>query len=406
VRIAIFSDVHGNAAALRAVLEAIDRLEPDRVYCLGDLVGRGPEPDAVVRMIEKRGITSLRGNWDEWVAGEDGWDARPKRRAHVEAARRLMKKSTIAHLSSGAGTLRISAAGAIIFLAHGSPRDPVELLGPDTPDEQLRAAIAPAGNADIVAVGHSHRAFVRKIDGTLVINTGTVGYPFDGDPRASFALLDLRGPARAELIRVPYPLAKNLRALDRAVKKKAIPASLADRYRRALLGEGDALPELASEEAAGVEAILRFIARPLRLAYAELRSLDALRSLRERLAVIVPALAPARARRALARLDRELALLSRIAEVEELARDPALAELAAVRLRRLRARLGDLFPEERRIRDGLVWLGSAMRPRDGVSTIAELRARTRVRAVEVESMEEYAARLRTRALRRGGSGAQ
>src|SRR5688572_247728 len=123
VRIALFSDVHGNAAALAAVLEAIDRLAPDRIFALGDLVGRGPEPDRVVRMIQKRGIPFIRGNWDDWVAGEDGWDARPKRRAHVEAARAMMKDRSIEHLLEGPPTRKLSIAGVTLYLAHGSPRD-------------------------------------------------------------------------------------------------------------------------------------------------------------------------------------------------------------------------------------------------------------------------------------------
>src|SRR5262245_63035831 len=140
VRIALFSDVHGNAAALSAVLSAIDRQKPDRVFALGDLVGRGPEPDRVVRAIVERGIPFIRGNWDDWVVGGDGWDERPKRRAHVEAARRLMRPRSIEQLLEGTFTQRISIAGVKLYLAHGSPRDVMELLGPETSDEELRAA--------------------------------------------------------------------------------------------------------------------------------------------------------------------------------------------------------------------------------------------------------------------------
>lgn len=407
MRIALFSDVHGNAAALRAVLRAIDRLAPDRIFALGDLVGRGPEPDRCVRMIQRRGIPFIRGNWDAWVAGEDGWDERAKRKEHVEAARRLMKRQTIEHLLEGPPTRKLAIAGVVLYLAHGSPRDPVDLLGPETSEEELRRAIKPASDADVIALGHSHRAFVKRVDRSLVINTGTVGYPFDGDPRATFVLLTIDGRVEAEIIRVPYRLSDNLRALRRAVKRRVMPRSLALRYRRALLGEGNELAEPPPDHLSGVEAILRLLAQPIQRAYgSEEASLEALLALREAIGIALPALARRRARRPLRILETEIALRDRIAFAEGLAhRDSPVAAIARVRARRLKKRAADLFPRERRIRLGLVWLELAMRTRDRDSTLKELTERARpFRRATIDS-EAILDRWRKRAVKHGGPGA-
>jgi putative phosphoesterase len=379
VRIALFSDVHGNAAALRAVFRAIDRLEPDRIFALGDIVGRGPEPNECVRILKKRGVLFVRGNWDEWVAGVPGWETRAKRRAHVEAARRLMGAAEIEHLLEGPATRKISIAGVTLFMAHGSPRNPVELLGPETSEEQLREAIEPAEDAGVIALGHSHRPFVREIDERLVLNTGTVGYPFDGDPRASFALLEIEdGRPHAEIVRVPYPLGKNLRALDRAVDAGAIPAQLAHRYRRALLGEGDALETPAQRDECGGEALLRLIAPAVRRAYGGEATPDTLHALLRAADIAMPALHAKRARPARESLVDELTRREHLGFVESLARRadyedaPVLASLARLRARRWTKRLDDLYPADRRIRLGLVWLELAMLPRDHSASIAEL----------------------------------
>lgn len=408
VRIALFSDVHGNAAALRAVFRAIDRFEPDRIFALGDIVGRGPEPNECVRMLKARGVLFVRGNWDEWVAGGKGWDERAKRRGHVEAARNLMDAETIEHLLEGPETRQLSIAGATIFLAHGSPRDPVELLGPEASDDHLRAAIEPAGDADVVALGHSHRPFVRLVDRTLVLNTGTVGYPFDGDPRASFALLEIEdGRPHAEIVRVPYPLRKNLRALDRAVKREAIPAQLAARYRRALLGEGDELESPPQRDECGSEALLRLIAPAVRRAYGGEASTELLHALLRAVDIALPALAKKRALAARAELVRELTMREHLAFVEALGRRAEfedareLSRLARVRARRWAKRIDDLFSAERRIRLGLEWLDLAMRPRDASAAVADLVERAKEPRRERIDVRVWADRWAPRALADG-----
>jgi putative phosphoesterase len=268
VRIALFSDVHANRAALRAVLEAIDDEAPDAIFALGDLVGRGPDPQAVVEIVKRRGIESLRGNWDEWTSGGEGWDERPKRRAHVEATRSLMKKKTRLLLADLPETRTLDIDGTRVFLAHGSPRDPVELLVPEMTDEEIHDAVAPA-QADVVAVGHSHRAFVRDLGTTLVINTGTVGYPFDRDPRPSFALLDLsdgRSP-KARIVRVPYRMDRNLTSLARREKEGVIRAELASAYRGALLGDvGESMDTLSLSDSTS-DALVKLLAPRIRTLY-------------------------------------------------------------------------------------------------------------------------------------------
>jgi predicted phosphodiesterase len=316
VRIAIFSDVHGNYAALCAVLERIDALDVDRVFCLGDLVGRGPEPERVVRAIRSRGIPILRGNWDEWVSGTEGWSAGPKKKRWIEAGRRLMSRRSRAFLARSPSRRRVLAGEASLFLAHGSPRDPVELLVPEMSDERLAEAIASA-DAEVIAVGHSHRPFIRRIGSKLLINVGTAGYAFDHDPRPSFALIELDGGVRAELVRVDYPLARNLRALRRLRRKGIVDRENELRYRVALLGDSSSVDRRTPDQW-GDEALVRLLLPPAREVHQGAQAdLAAVRRLKAALSIAAPFLPRRALERALRRTERLERALASIALTQD-----------------------------------------------------------------------------------------
>lgn len=411
MRLALFSDVHGNFAALRAVLDAIDQHCPDAIYALGDLVGRGPEPEATVRLVRRRRIKTLRGNWDAWVGGAEGWDQRPKRRAHVEAARALMKRRSVERLLDAPEQRRLILEGMTVLLVHGSPRNPVELLTPELPDAVIADAIRDA-RADVVAVGHSHRAFVRSIDGVLVVNAGTVGYPFGGDPRATFALIDLAPSAApaAEIVRVPYPLERNLRAIRSAAKKGIVSAEAELRYRRALLGEGPEPLDPLRPTDAGAEALVKILSRPIRDVYQAAasdklaseneqvrRRRAAVRRLKEAFALARPMLPPRALETPLAKLAELSEALGQrrapdalSAEIDRVAKEhPAIAEKlrAALQIRRTRTsrRVACLYTRARLVDDGLAALALVMHPKEDGGSVVEAAAALlalRTRAVE------------------------
>lgn len=414
MRIALFSDVHGNVAALDAVLARIDALDVDRTFALGDLVGRGPDPEGVVQRLKKREIPTIRGNWDEWIAGAAGWENRPKRQPWVEAGRALVKKKTAAWLAALPAQLFVELDGATLALAHGSPRNPVELLWPETSDDELRAALASV-DADVVAIGHSHRPFVRRLGATLVVNTGTVGYPFDGDPRASFAIVELsaeREPrAEATLHFVPYPIERHVRAMKRLVKDGLLDPLMELRHERALLGEGDAPTGRLVASDRGAEALVKLLVRRTRATWEDDRFTAlaeaprvvkrirvSVRELREALVLARPLVS----RKALDRVLDGLTALGRtlgqlraaqvtaklvgaLEDVDPLARDH-LKRLAGLREQRLVRAVRDDYPLARRLRLGLEVVALAMPAREGTTSILE--AASALVAFRIERLKE------------------
>ncbi|MFN8474617.1 MAG: metallophosphoesterase family protein [Anaerolineae bacterium] len=219
MRILVISDIHANAAALNAVLE--DAGSFDRVWCLGDLVGYGPDPNACVeRVRELRRYQCLAGNHD-WAVLEklDLSDFNSDARLAALWTQKQLTPDNRAFLDA-----RLATIGPLedrYFLAHGSPRHPIwEYIL----DEVIAEENFPYFQTQVCFVGHTHvpmiyvqeNGAVRPIspaidrpfplgENRLIINPGSVGQPRDGDPRASYAILD---PDQETVThrRVPYPI--------------------------------------------------------------------------------------------------------------------------------------------------------------------------------------------------------
>jgi len=203
-RIALFSDVHGNLAALDAVLENIKGCGVRELYCLGDLVGYGPDPAGVIDRIRALRIVTIQGNYDEGVGtrrGECGCyyatdQAKRDGAASYAFTSRMLDDEHAAWLAALPPALRFEYRGVKVLFAHGSPRKVNEYLLPDRADEQL-ARLAAAADADVVCVGHVHLAYHRALAGQRgtvhYVSAGSVGKPKDGDPRACWVEL-LIGP--------------------------------------------------------------------------------------------------------------------------------------------------------------------------------------------------------------------
>jgi putative phosphoesterase len=215
-RIAIFSDLHGNSAATEAVLAAIDAERPDAVYCLGDLVGYGARPNETIALIRERGIPTIMGNYDDGV-GFDRDDCGcaytdPEEEARGQESLFWTRVETTpenkAYLRTLVPEIRFEAEGVRFRLVHGSPRRMNEYLFEDR-DPRSLARIAQGADADVLVFGHTHKPWVRQIEGVLFVNEGSVGKPKDGDPRAAWALftVDAGEPVRVDIRRVPYDVA-------------------------------------------------------------------------------------------------------------------------------------------------------------------------------------------------------
>lgn len=205
-RLAILADIHGNVPALEAVLDDIAGRGVDEVLVGGDLVGRGPEGSAVVRRVRELGLATIGGNHEDYLLGfrrrqvpEEWW--------HREewAASRFMAAELTDDVVEYIVALPFSLTRPDLHLIHGTPRSNREGIGPWTPLETLRTHLKSVEESVLVCA-HTHRALVRELDEGLVVNTGSVGLPFNRDPRAQYALFTRGGPFgwRVELRQVPY----------------------------------------------------------------------------------------------------------------------------------------------------------------------------------------------------------
>ena len=241
MRVAVLSDIHSNRHALETVLTAVEEAGVDQIWCLGDMVGYGAEPDACTALIRERSSTCLVGNHDLALLGALDISTFSETAAvAVEWTRANVADETLEFLA----TLEPAASQNGIGLFHGSPRDPVweYVLSTDQAEAGFEAQEERVG-----LIGHSHIAlfFVRAggarpghpqgaqaedgtemdlSEGDWLLNPGSVGQPRDGDPRAAWLELDTeRWLARYH--RVPY----DIEGAASAILDAGLPSVLAER---------------------------------------------------------------------------------------------------------------------------------------------------------------------------------
>jgi diadenosine tetraphosphatase ApaH/serine/threonine PP2A family protein phosphatase len=205
MRLAVLSDIHGNLAALQAVLADLQAQAPDDVLCLGDAVGYGPEPDAVVACLQQARIPCLQGNHELGVL-------KPEKRQWFNPTARRSLDITLGLLS--AETLAIIAAwpdriaGPDYLAVHGCPPDDAFRYLFECEEEEL-ATMFGQFSQPVCFVGHTHTLFLVRWDGreaTLteispglfslerscryIVNVGSVGQPRDGTASAKYAIWD------------------------------------------------------------------------------------------------------------------------------------------------------------------------------------------------------------------------
>ena len=227
MRIAIFSDIHGNLQALEAVLADITAQKPDAVYCLGDLVGYGANPNEVTARVRTEGVPTIMGNYDDGVGFDrDECGCAYREDAERERGQRSLEwtKAQVTadhkgHLRTLKAEIRFEADGRRVLLVHGSPRKMNEYLFEDRPLSSFQR-LAVSSNADIIVFGHTHKPYVKDVDGVVFVNAGSVGKPKDGDWRACFALIDDGTPS---FRRVEYDVA----AAAAAIRETSLPHEFA-----------------------------------------------------------------------------------------------------------------------------------------------------------------------------------
>jgi putative phosphoesterase len=217
MKVAIVSDVHGNLVALEAVLADLEQVRPDLVVHGGDLAFNGPRPAECVDRIRELGWPGVIGNMDRALEG-----GTPEPRVGWAAERIGAERN--AWLQAQPMEWRHEDR---IALVHAVPGDLWQAVFPETDDAELRAIYGPLG-ARVAVYCHIHRPYVRRIGDLTVANTGSVGLPFDGDPRASYLLVEDDAP---EIRRVAHDLERAVAdVLASDLPEKALVAAV---YRNA-----------------------------------------------------------------------------------------------------------------------------------------------------------------------------
>lgn len=192
MRVAILSDIHGNAIALDACLaDLAAEGGADRIVAAGDLCMDGPRPRKVLEKLNEAGAHVVRGNTDRMIALDD-----PERYPRAEREVILWQRGALgpdwtAWLGAAPLSLALGGEDSGLFVCHATPHSDEEHVWPDAPDEQLERIVAPVAQRTL-AFGHLHYPYVRAWRDRLFVNVASAGLPKDGDPRAHYAILTER----------------------------------------------------------------------------------------------------------------------------------------------------------------------------------------------------------------------
>jgi putative phosphoesterase len=236
MRVLILADIHANWPALLAVQEPCDAC-----LFLGDLVDYGVEPTPCIDWVRKNATVSVRGNHDhgaaQWISvhGQSGFKyltgvTRPITQERLSSEDRRF-------LASLPVTRSITLDDTRFFLVHATPRDPLDEYA--TADIDFWARRLAHVDTDVVCVGHTHHPYVLEVGSKLVINPGSVGQPRDGDPRASYAVIE---DNRVELKRVEYDVDACINAIQQSAVPEPAKALLAEVLRNGGIAKPNGRP--------------------------------------------------------------------------------------------------------------------------------------------------------------------
>lgn len=243
MRVAVISDMHGNAIAFDAVLDDMRRREIDQVVCLGDALQGGPQPVEVAERLRTLGCPVVIGNADAEIltGGEGAEDLADWQRAVLDWSAARLGEDGLALIRQFQPTVTLDLDGDRQLLCfHGSPASFNEIILPDTSEDDVQRMLGPHLPA-LMTGGHTHLQQVRRVGDSIFFNPGSVGLPFDhqqshkpplADPWAEYAILTSE-ESRAfavEFRRLPYDVA----ALIDIIRTSGMPYAdvLEHRYSR------------------------------------------------------------------------------------------------------------------------------------------------------------------------------
>lgn len=213
MKIAFISDIHGNATALEAVLTDLRTKEVDEVFVLGDICFRGPEPKRSLDIIQALNTDVIKGNADEWIVrgirdGEVPKEAFSMMNKERDWATSKLDKDQLHYLKDLPKELNLEFGNIKIHAFHATPNSLFDIVQPSASDETLEEKLF-AKEVDIYIYAHIHKPYIRFLNGKCVVNTGSVGLPFDGISRSSYVLIDLTAEhVEVSIARITYDVDK------------------------------------------------------------------------------------------------------------------------------------------------------------------------------------------------------
>jgi putative phosphoesterase len=217
LRIAIFSDVHGNCVALEAVLSDIKRQSIDEMVCLGDAIQGGSQPTETVSRLRELKVPTVMGNSDAWLlTGEtaSGGERVSKAQLEVRAwSLSKLKEKDLDFIRQFKSIITLPLGDQSLVCFHGSPASFDDLIFPTTPEEVFQRLVSGYGNA-ILCGGHAHLQHLRRFKDSFYFNPGSVGFSYDhsqageephADSWAEYAIISAREKCVGlEFRRVPF----------------------------------------------------------------------------------------------------------------------------------------------------------------------------------------------------------
>ncbi|HLH61762.1 MAG TPA: metallophosphoesterase family protein [Ktedonobacteraceae bacterium] len=218
MRLALISDIHGNAVALDAVLDALAKQRVDSIVCLGDVAASGPQPCQVIERLRSIGCPVVMGNTDDWLLEPQLREKNDDFGRHLQDVElwdsQQLSSADREYLRSFQPTLEIPLVdGKLLLCYHGSPRSYREGIVATTPEDELDQIFA-GQQAAIMAGGHTHMQMFRRYKDALIVNPGSVGLAIDrvspfeeirNAAWAEYAIIDAgNGLLSIELHRLPF----------------------------------------------------------------------------------------------------------------------------------------------------------------------------------------------------------
>lgn len=220
MKIAFISDIHGNAVALEAVLKDIEKKQIDMIYVLGDICYRGPEPKRSLQLVKSLNVNVIKGNADEWVVrgvkkGEVPDLALELMNEEREWTLSKLNKEDIDYLKNLPTELYFEVKGLKINAFHATPDSLFDIVLPHESDDTINTKLMTLTDSDIYVYAHIHKPYIRYIKGKVIINIGSVGLPFDGVKKSSYAIVDIDNKRVSTSIeRVEFDLEKVIKQYE------------------------------------------------------------------------------------------------------------------------------------------------------------------------------------------------